>query len=223
MRILVVEDERRIARDIAGALQAENYLVDVCHDGEEAWFLADTETFDAIVLDLGLPGLDGLTVLKRWRQASNETPVLVLTARDGFQERIEGIDTGADDYLTKPFRMEELLARLRAILRRAVGRRSPVLTAGALDIDTRCQAVSVAGRPITLSSLEYRMLAYLVHHKGRTVPRAELFEHVYGEADEQDANTMEALVSRLRRKLAINLIETRRGQGYLVQDDNRCG
>ena len=149
--------------------------------------------------------------------ARRSMPVLILTARDGFQERIEGIDTGADDYLTKPFRMDELLARLRAVLRRTTGRRSPILSAGGLDIDTLTQTVSVVGRAVAVSALEYRVLAYLLHHKGRTVPRRELVEHVYGDANEHDPNVMDALVSRLRRKLAIDLIETRRGHGYLVE------
>ena len=149
MKILVVEDERRIAQDVAASLRAESYLVDLCGDGEEAWFRADTEAYDAIVLDLGLPKLDGLTLLQRWRQSGNETPVLILTAREGWRERIDGIDAGADDYLTKPFRMEELLARLRAILRRAVGRHSPILSAHGVEIDPRRRTVSVAGRPVT--------------------------------------------------------------------------
>jgi DNA-binding response OmpR family regulator len=218
MKILVVEDERRIAQDVAASLRAESYLVDLCGDGEEAWFRADTEAYDAIVLDLGLPKLDGLTLLQRWRQSGNETPVLILTAREGWRERIDGIDAGADDYLTKPFRMEELLARLRAILRRAVGRHSPILSAHGVEIDPRRRTVSVAGRPVAVSVLEYRVLAYLLHHKGRTIPRPELVEHVYGDSEERDDNAIEAVVSRLRKKLGVDLIETRRGHGYAVED-----
>jgi two-component system OmpR family response regulator len=218
MKILVVEDERRIAQDVAASLRAENYLVDVCGDGEEAWFRADTEAYDAIVLDLGLPKLDGLVLLQRWRQSGNETPVLILTARDGWRERIAGIDAGADDYLTKPFRMEELQARLRAILRRAVGRRSPILSAHGVEIDTRRRMVSVAGRQVAVSALEYRVLAYLLHHKGRIVSRPELVEHVYDDREDRDDNALEAVVSRLRKKLGTDLIETRRGHGYAVED-----
>src|SRR3954463_926419 len=169
MRVLVVEDEPRIAADVSAALSAAGYLPEVSTNGDDAWFRGDTQDYDLIILDLGLPRLDGLTVLKSWSASGRQVPILVLTARGVWRERIDGIDAGADDYLTKPFRMEELLARLRAILRRAGARHSPILSAHGVEIDPRRRTVSVAGRPVTVSVLEYRVLAYLLHHKGRTI------------------------------------------------------
>ena len=219
MKILVVEDEPRIAADISAAFKAAGMAVDLVTDGEEAWFQGDTENYDAAVLDLGLPKLDGLTVLKRWRAGGRRFPVLVLTARGVWTERVEGINAGADDYLPKPFEMEELVARLRALLRRSTGQAAPVLTAGPLSLDTRQMQISLRGIPIALSPLEYRLLAFLMHHAGRVVPPTELAEHLYDSGNDRDPNAIEVIVARLRRKLGSEAIETRRGFGYLVPDD----
>lgn len=216
MRVLLVEDDPRLARDVAAALAASGYVVERESDGEEAWFKGDTEDYDAVVLDLGLPGMDGLSVLKRWRANGRRFPILVLTARGTWAERVEGIDAGADDYLPKPFRMEELLARLRAILRRATGQTSSVLTAGPVALDTRQMRVTVAGVPAAVSPQEYRLLSYLMHHAGRVVSQLELTEHLYAQDFERDSNAIEVLVGRLRRKLGVELIETRRGFGYII-------
>ncbi|MEE7465404.1 DNA-binding response regulator [Methylobacterium fujisawaense] len=216
MRVLIVEDEPRIAADIRQGLERAGYVADVVADGEAAWFRAETETYDAMVLDLGLPRLDGLGVLRRLRAADIALPVLILTARDGWRERVEGIDAGADDYLAKPFRMEELVARLRAILRRTAGHAAPVLRAGAVELDTRTRAVSVDGRPAELTALEYRLLAFLLHRPGQVVPAGELLDHLHGVGTEREANALEALLTRLRRKIGPGVIETRRGQGYLI-------
>ena len=218
MRILVVEDEPAIAAGITSALEASGYQTHVASDGEDAWFLGDTEDFDLVVLDLGLPKMDGLTVLKRWRGAGRQVPVLILTARGAWPERVEGIDAGADDYLAKPFQIEELLARVRALIRRSVGQAHPVLAAGSLSVDTRQMRVMVDGSNIAVSPLEYRLVAYLLHHKGRVVPPTELIEHLYGDDDARDANALEAVVMRLRKKLGADVIQTRRGFGYIVED-----
>ncbi|MGE8126947.1 response regulator transcription factor [Methylobacterium sp. NPDC080182] len=216
MRVLIVEDEPRIAADVRQGLERAGYVADVVADGEAAWFRAETETYDAMVLDLGLPRLDGLGVLRRLRAADVALPVLILTARDGWRERVEGIDAGADDYLAKPFRMEELVARLRAILRRTAGHAAPVLRAGTVELDTRTRAVSVDGRPTELTALEYRLLAFLLHRPGQVVPAGELLDHLHGVGTEREANALEALLTRLRRKIGPGVIETRRGQGYLI-------
>lgn len=216
MRILLVEDDLRIAREIAAALQAAGYVVDTVGDGEEAWFHGETEDYDLIVLDLGLPRMDGLAVLKRWRAAGHSVPVLVLTARGTWPERVEGINAGADDYLPKPFQMEEMLARVRALIRRAAGFGASVIESGPISLDTRAMHVMLNGIPITLSPLEYRLLAYLMHHKGRVVPGPELLEHLYGARDGHEANALEAVVARLRRKLGAKAIKTRRGFGYSI-------
>lgn len=216
MRILLVEDEPRIAADIVATLEPAGYVVETAVDGEEAWFRGDTEDYDLIVLDLGLPKMDGLAVLKRWRSAGRSMPVLVLTARGAWAERVEGIDAGADDYLPKPFRMEELLARVRALIRRSAGHGTPVIESGALRLDARQMRVTRNGVPVTLTPLEYRLLAYLMHHKGRVVPASELLEHLYGDDDARDANALEAVIARLRKKLGSAVIETRRGFGYLI-------
>lgn len=216
MRILLVEDERRIAEDIVTTLKAAGYVVETTSDGEEAWFRGDTEDYDLIVLDLGLPKMDGLTVLKRWRAGGRTVPVLVLTARGAWAERVEGIDAGADDYLPKPFRMEELLARIRALIRRSVGLGAPIVEAGPISLDTRQMRVARNGVPIAVSPLEYRLLSYLMHHRGRVVTVSELLEHLYGDDDAREANALEAAVARLRKKVGPGIIETRRGFGYEI-------
>jgi len=218
MRLLLVEDDRRIAADVEGALQATGYVVETARDGEEAWFLGDTEDYGAVILDLGLPGMDGLAVLKRWRANGRTMPVLILTARGSWAERVDGIDAGADDYLPKPFRMEELLARLRAIVRRNAGHASSVVVAGDIALDERQMKVSVRGVPVALSPLEYRLVAYLLRHRGRVVSQHELDENVYGHGEDHDSNALEVLVGRVRKKLGPELIETRRGFGYLVPE-----
>lgn len=219
MRLLIVEDEPRILSDIRTALGAAGYSCDSATDGEDAWFRGDTEPYDLIVLDLGLPGMDGLSVLKRWRAAGHKAPVIILTARGAWTERVEGIDAGADDYLTKPFRMEELVARVRALIRRSTGLGNALIESGDLILDTRQMRVTAGGAPVAVSPLEYRLIAYLMHHKGRIVPAGELIEHLYGDDDARDANALEALIMRLRKKLGATAIETRRGFGYLIADE----
>ena len=214
--MLLAEDEPRVAADVATALERSGYAVDRVGDGEAAWFHGDTEDYDAAVLDLGLPKLDGLTVLKRWRSAGRRFPVLVLTARGAWTERVEGIDSGADDYLPKPFEMDELIARLRALLRRSAGQPAPVFKSGDVALDTRLMRVSVRGMPIPLSPLEYRLLSYLMHHAGTVVSSGELADHLYDFGHERDTNAIEVIVARLRRKLGVELVEKRRGFGYLV-------
>jgi two-component system, OmpR family, response regulator len=218
MRILLVEDDPRIAKSVAAAIETAGYVVTRAEDGETAEFLGHTEDFDAVVLDLGLPKMDGLTVLKTWRAAELHMPVLILTARDTWREKVEGIDAGADDYLAKPFETEELLARLRALIRRSAGRSTAVLRFKGVDVDTRSSRVTVNGDPVALSALEYRLLAYLMHHADRVVSRAELTEHIYDQDFERDSNTIEVLVTRLRRKLGVNIIGNRRGLGYHLRD-----
>jgi two-component system, OmpR family, response regulator len=219
MRILVVEDETRIGGDIYAALSAAGYVADVTGDGEDAWFRGDTEAYDLVILDLGLPRMDGLSVLRRWRASDRQMPVLILTARGAWPERVEGIDAGADDYLVKPFRMEELIARVRALIRRSAGHGTPVIEAGSLALDTRHMQLLARGVPVALSPLEYRFMAYLMHHKGRVVRSAELIEHLYGDGDAREANALEAVVARLRRKLGPEVVETRRGFGYALPGD----
>jgi two-component system, OmpR family, response regulator len=187
-------------------------------DGEEAWFRGDTEDYVAVILDLGLPKMDGLSVLKRWRANGRRMPVLILTARGSWAERVDGIDAGADDYLPKPFHMEELLSRLRAIIRRSAGHATSVVTAGGITLDERQMKVSVRGTPITLSPLEYRVVAYLLLHRGRVISQHELDENVYGHGEEHDSNALEVLVGRVRKKVGADLIETRRGFGYLIPE-----
>ncbi len=218
MRVLLVEDDRKIATDITRALEDTGYLVETVSDGEEAWFRGDTEDYGAIVLDLGLPKLDGLSVLKRWRANGRRIPVLVLTARGSWAERVDGIDAGADDYLPKPFHVEELLARLRSIVRRSAGHASSVVSVSEVTLDERQMIISMRGVPIALSPLEYRAAAYLMLHRGRVVSQQELSENIYGQDDARDSNAIEVLVGRVRKKLGAELIETRRGFGYLVPE-----
>ena len=219
MRVLLVEDDRRIASDVSRALAASGYVVETVSDGEEAWFRGDTEDYGAVILDLGLPKMDGLSVLKRWRANGRRMPVLILTARGSWAERVDGIDAGADDYLPKPFRMEELASRLRAIVRRSSGQASSVVSIGDVTLDERQMKVSVRGVPIALSPLEYRVVAYLMMRRGRVVAQAELDENVYGPGEDHGSNALEVLMGRVRRKLGVNLIESRRGFGYIVPDE----
>jgi two-component system, OmpR family, response regulator len=214
MRLLVVEDDSSLAGQLMRALQEAGYAVDLASDGEEGLFLGETEPYDAVVLDLGLPVIDGLTVLDRWRRAGRAMPVLVLTARDRWSEKVAGFDAGADDYVAKPFRMEEVLARVRALIRRAAGHASAELVCGPLAIDTRSGRVTVDGAAIRLTAQEYRLLSYLMHHQGRIVSRTELTEHIYDQDFDRDSNTIEVFVGRLRKKLGVNLISTARGLGY---------
>lgn len=219
MRLLLVEDDDRIARDVTAALADAGYVVERESDGEEAWFKGDTEDYSAIVLDLGLPGMDGLSILKRWRANGRHTPILVLTARGTWAERVEGIDAGADDYLPKPFKMEELLARLRAIVRRSAGVSAPLIESGALVLDTRLMRLTRDGVPVNLTPQEYRLMSYLMHHAGRIVPHNELIEQLYSHDSDRDANAIEVLIGRVRRKIGLDVIETRRGFGYVIHKE----
>ncbi|MHB8886544.1 MAG: response regulator transcription factor [Methylovirgula sp.] len=216
MRLLVVEDDKDLNRQVVAALTQAGYAVDRAFDGEDGWFLGDTESYDAVILDLGLPKKDGIAVLAEWRKAGRLMPVLILTARDRWHDKVEGFDAGADDYVAKPFHIEELLARLRALLRRAAGHASNELICGPVSLDTRAGQVSVEGNPIKLTSHEYRLLAYLMHHAGRVVSRGELVEHLYDQDFDRDSNTIEVFVGRLRKKLGIDIIQTMRGLGYVV-------
>jgi len=216
MRVLVVEDEALLSQQLASALGDAGYAVDCAADGERAEFLGQTERYDAVVLDLGLPKVDGLAVLRRWRDAGIAVPVLVLTARGSWHEKVQGIDGGADDYVAKPFRMEEVLARLRALIRRASGQVTPELRCGALALDPRSAKVTVNGAPVRLTSHEFRVLSYLMHHRGRVVSQGELTEHIYARSADRDSNTVEVFIARLRRKLEMPFIETVRGLGYRI-------
>ncbi|MCC6537108.1 MAG: response regulator transcription factor [Bryobacterales bacterium] len=218
MRILIVEDESRLARQLADAAGAAGYAVDCAEDGEAADLLVHTETYDAIVLDLGLPKIDGLTLLRRWREARIATPVLILTARGTWHEKVQGIDSGADDYVGKPFQMEEVLARLRALIRRASGHAQSELRCGALTVDTRTARAVLDGAPVKLTAHEFRVLSYLMHHAGRVVTRTELTEHIYAQDFDRDSNTVEVFIARLRRKLGAEYIETVRGTGYRMSN-----
>jgi len=216
LRVLVVEDEERLSRQIAAALRQAGYAVDCAADGARAEFLGQTERYDAVLLDLGLPGMDGLTVLRRWREEGLAMPVLILTARGSWHEKVQGIDGGADDYLAKPFRMEEVLARLRALIRRASGQVAPELRCGPVVLDARSARVTVDGEAVKLTGHEFRVLSYLMHHGGRVVSQGELTEHIYAQGSDRDSNTVEVFVARLRRKLPPSFIETVRGLGYRI-------
>ncbi|MBS0278001.1 MAG: response regulator transcription factor [Proteobacteria bacterium] len=220
MRILLVEDDSDLQRLLKKALADAGYVVDTASDGEEGHFLGDTEPYDVVILDLGLPKMDGVRVLEKWRADGRKMPVLILTARDRWSDKVAGFDAGADDYLAKPFHTEELLARVRALLRRAAGLATSEIDVGPLKIDTRASRVIVDGNPVKLTSLEYRLLAYLAHHKGKVVSRTELVEHLYDQDFDRDSNTIEVFVGRLRKKLGVNVIQTVRGLGYCLDDPN---
>ncbi|WP_138380523.1 response regulator transcription factor [Luteithermobacter gelatinilyticus] len=214
MRILLVEDDRDLARQMKFLLEESGYAVDVSHDGEEGHFLGETESYDAIILDLGLPVMDGLSVLKKWRQAGIAVPVLILTARDEWSDKVSGLDAGADDYVTKPFKMEEVLARVRALIRRSAGQASPEIVCGPVVLNTNSSRVTVEGMPVRLTAQEYKLLAYMMHHPGKVISRTELTEHIYDQDFDRDSNTIEVFVTRVRKKLGVNIIKTIRGMGY---------
>jgi two-component system OmpR family response regulator len=219
MRVLVVEDDANLNRQIKEALTEAGYAVDVAFDGEEGHFLGDTEPYDAVVLDIGLPQMDGLSVLEEWRRAGKSMPVLLLTARDRWSDKVQGIDAGADDYVAKPFHMEEILARIRALVRRAAGHASNEITAGSVRLDVKAGRVTVGGQSVKLTSHELRLLSYLMHHKGKVVSRTELTEHLYDQDFDRDSNTIEVFVGRLRKKLPEECIQTVRGLGYQILED----
>ena len=216
MRLLVVEDDKDLNRQLVQALGQAGYAVDRAFDGEEGLFLGETEPYDAVVLDIGLPKKDGVAVLEAWRKGGRTMPVLILTARDTWSEKVRGFDAGADDYVTKPFHMEEVLARLRALTRRATGHASADIVCGPVRLDTKAGRVHVDGEAIKLTSHEYRLLAYLMHHTGRIVSRTEIVEHLYDQDFDRDSNTVEVFVGRLRKKLGVDIIQTVRGLGYMV-------
>ena len=216
MRLLVVEDDRDLNRQVSAALEAAGYAVDRAFDGEEGWFRGDTEPYDAVVLDIGLPKRDGISILEAWRKDGRTMPVLILTARDRWSDKVQGFDAGADDYVAKPFHLEEVLARIRALLRRSVGHAKSEFLCGPVRLDSRTGRVTVAGAPVKLTSHEYRLLSYLMHHAGRVVSRTELVEHLYDQDFDRDSNTIEVFVGRIRRKLGVEIIQTVRGLGYLL-------
>jgi two-component system, OmpR family, response regulator len=226
VRLLVVEDDKDLNRQIFSALSQAGYAVDRAFDGEEGWYLGDTEPYDAVILDLGLPKKDGVSVLSEWRRAGHTMPVLILTARDRWSDKVQGFDAGADDYVAKPFHIEEILARLRALLRRAAGHATNEFHCGPLRLDARAGRVSVDGSPVKLTSHEYRLLSYLMHHEGKVVSRSEIIEHLYDQDFDRDSNTIEVFVGRLRKKLGVDIIQTVRGLGYRLAgsetDDNRA-
>ena len=218
MRLLVVEDDPDLNRQLVTALTDAGYVVDSAKDGEEGHYLGETEPYDAVVLDLGLPVIDGVSVLEKWRRADRKMPVLILTARDRWSDKVQGFDAGADDYVAKPFHMEEVLARIRALLRRSAGHASSELSCGPLMLDTKSNRVTVDGSAIKLTALEFRLLAYLMHHKGKVVSRTELVEHLYDQDFDRDSNTIEVFVGRLRKKLGVDVLKTVRGMGYCVSE-----
>jgi len=223
MRLLVVEDDPDLNRQLVAAFTDAGYAVDKASDGEEGHFLGDTEPYDAVVLDLGLPVLDGVSVLEKWRRSGRKMPVLILTARDRWSDKVAGFDAGADDYVAKPFHMEEVLARIRALVRRSAGHASNEIACGPLLLDTAGARVTVDGRAIKLTSLEFRLLSYLMHHKGKVVSRTELVEHLYDQDFDRDSNTIEVFVGRLRKKLGVDVLHTVRGMGYCVTEPEEAG
>jgi two-component system, OmpR family, response regulator len=222
MRILVVEDDPDINRQLVAALQDQGYVVDAAKDGEEGHYLGDTEPYDAVVLDLGLPVIDGVSVLEKWRRAGKKMPVLILTARDRWSDKVAGFDAGADDYVAKPFHMEELLARVRALLRRSAGHATSEISCGPVMLDTKSARVTVDGSAVKLTSLEFRLLSYLMHHKGKVVSRTELVDHLYDQDFDRDSNTIEVFVGRLRKKLGVDVLHTIRGMGYCVSEPDNA-
>lgn len=216
MRVLVVEDEVKLAQRVCDALNAAGFVTDVAHDGKEAQFLGETEPYDAAVLDLGLPGIDGLSVLEHWRAAQRKMPVLILTARGRWHEKLAGFDAGADDYLTKPFETEEVVVRIKALIRRSTGHASPILECGRLRLDVNAARFTYDGEPIDLTAQEYRILSFLMHHAGRVVSRTELMEHVYSRDGDSDSNVIDVLIGRIRKKLPEPMLETVRGQGFVL-------
>ena len=223
MRLLVVEDDKDLNRQIVRALEQSGYAVDRAFDGEEGCHLGETEPYDAVVLDIGLPKKDGVTILEEWRAAGRDMPVLILTARDRWSDKVQGFDAGADDYVSKPFHMEEVLARIRALLRRATGHATNEIVCGAVRLDIKAGRVVVDGAPVKLTSHEYRLLAYLMHHGGRVVSRSEIIEHLYDQDFDRDSNTVEVFVGRLRKKLGVDLIQTVRGLGYMAAPAKDAG
>ena len=223
MRLLVVEDDPDLNRQLVSALQDAGYVVDKAMDGEEGHYLGDTEPYDGVILDLGLPVLDGVSVLEKWRRAGKKMPVLILTARDRWSDKVAGFDAGADDYVAKPFHMEEVLARIRALLRRSAGHATSELSCGPLMLDTKSARVTVNGTAVKLTSLEFRLLSYLMHHKGKVVSRTELVEHLYDQDFDRDSNTIEVFVGRLRKKLGVDVLHTIRGMGYCVSEPDNAG
>jgi two-component system OmpR family response regulator len=221
MRLLVVEDDPNLNRQLVTALTDAGYVVDKAMDGEEGHYLGDTNPYDAVILDLGLPVIDGVSVLEKWRRAGRKMPVLILTARDRWSDKVSGFDAGADDYVTKPFNMEEILARIRALVRRAAGQATSELTCGPVVLDTKGARVSVDGMPIKLTSLEYKVLEYLMMHMGKVISRTELVEHLYDQDFDRDSNTIEVFVGRLRKKLGVDVLHTIRGMGYCVQEPGK--
>lgn len=216
MRVLVVEDEPALTLRLQQTLEAAGFAVDVSYDGEDGWHLGNTETYDSVVLDLGLPKMDGVTVLQRWREAGRSMPVLILTARSRWSEKMAGFNAGADDYMTKPFEMEEVVYRLRALIRRASGHAQPELVCGPMRLDTNTGRVTLDGMAIQLTAQEYRILSYLMHHPGRIISRTELMEHVYDRHFDSDSNVLEVLLGRIRKKVGSGMIQTVRGQGYIL-------
>jgi two-component system OmpR family response regulator len=214
MRALVIEDDIDVARQLADTLRQAMYVVDIAYDGEEGQFLGDTESYDIVLLDIGLPKRDGLSVLQQWRRTGRDMPVLILTARDTWREKVAGLRAGADDYLAKPFELEEMLARVEALIRRAAGHASPVIEMGPLTLDISAARLTVAGRPVELTALEFRTLAHLMQHSQRIVSKTELTEHLYEQDFDRDSNVIEVLINRLRKKLGAELIKTHRGLGY---------
>lgn len=221
MRILVVEDEPTLSKQIVHSLKNVGYAVDAALDGEEGYFLGDTEPYDVIVLDLGLPKIDGFTILERWRKSGNKTPVLILTARDRWQDKIKGFDIGADDFVTKPFSMEEVIARVRALIRRSKGLAKSIIEFGPISLDTSRSKVMVNGRKVILTSREYKIFSYLIYNQGKVVSRTELTEHTYDKNFDRDSNVIDAFIKKIRNKIRIDCITTVRGMGYRFDWDKK--